>query len=222
MPACFIALTLATAVGTVGLRMYPVRADEVFLAVVEARRPDVFHVLACGYALLWFSTPFFIASLMTSLFAIVVYRNAPPVRFRALPRTLRRRRGSTPSLVLGEAHHPTRTGRAPEPAWLTIPQRGLYTGVMILGAVGTGKTSACMYPYVDQLLRWRSGRRRPEGGRTGDGGEGRLLPPGAGHPDERLDAATTTSRSGSTPASATTRCTTTSIRMRWPTRLPRC
>ena len=27
--------------------------------------------------------------------------------------------------------------------------------VMVLGAVGTGKTSACMYPYVDQLLRWR-------------------------------------------------------------------
>src|SRR6185437_10354177 len=25
-----------------------------------------------------------------------------------------------------------------------------------LGAVGTGKTSACMYPYVDQLLRWRA------------------------------------------------------------------
>jgi hypothetical protein len=37
---------------------------------------------------------------------------------------------------------------------LTIPQRGLYTGVMILGAVATGKTSACMYPYVEQLLRW--------------------------------------------------------------------
>ena len=27
---------------------------------------------------------------------------------------------------------------------------------MILGAVGTGKTSACMYPYVEQLLRWRA------------------------------------------------------------------
>src|SRR5436309_6374013 len=27
---------------------------------------------------------------------------------------------------------------------------------MVLGAVGTGKTSACMYPYVDQLLRCRS------------------------------------------------------------------
>jgi hypothetical protein len=50
---------------------------------------------------------------------------------------------------------------------------------MILGAVGTGKTSACMYPYVDQLLRWRGGRSRPQDGRPGAGGEGRLLPAGA-------------------------------------------
>ena len=63
---------------------------------------------------------------------------------------------STPTLVLGEAHFASTPGRAPDPTWLTIPQRGLYTGVMILGAVGTGKTSACMYPYVDQLLRWRA------------------------------------------------------------------
>ena len=63
----------------------------------------------------------------------------------------------TPTLVLGETHFETTTGRAPAPSWLTIPQRGLYTGVMIVGAVGTGKTSACMYPYADQLLRWRAG-----------------------------------------------------------------
>jgi len=60
------------------------------------------------------------------------------------------------SLVLGEAHFVNTPSRAPHPTWLTIPQRGLYTGVMILGAVGTGKTSACMYPYIDQLLRWRA------------------------------------------------------------------
>ena len=58
--------------------------------------------------------------------------------------------------MLGEAHFPSTSVPAPEPTWLTTPQRGLYTGVMILGAVGTGKTSACMYPYVDQLLRWRA------------------------------------------------------------------
>ena len=58
--------------------------------------------------------------------------------------------------MLGEAHHRNADQAVRRnPTWLTIPQRGLYTGVMILGAVGTGKTSACMYPYVDQLLRWR-------------------------------------------------------------------
>ncbi|HZD85816.1 MAG TPA: hypothetical protein VE052_07870, partial [Gemmatimonadaceae bacterium] len=61
-----------------------------------------------------------------------------------------------PTLVLGETHFARTPGPAPAPTWLTIPQRGLYTGVMILGAVGSGKTSACMYPYVQQLLRWRA------------------------------------------------------------------
>jgi hypothetical protein len=43
----------------------------------------------------------------------------------------------------------------PGAQWLTIPQRGLYTGVMVLGSLGTGKASDCVYPYVDQLVRWR-------------------------------------------------------------------
>src|SRR5437764_4257281 len=44
---------------------------------------------------------------------------------------------------------------AAAPQWLTIPERGLYTGVAIIGAIGTGKTSACMYPYVEQLVGYR-------------------------------------------------------------------
>jgi hypothetical protein len=79
--------------------------------------------------------------------------HAPP-EARHAPRSVRR--PHAPWLVLGEVHHQTRGGRAPDPTWLTTPQRGLYTGLMILGAVGTDKTSACMYRYVDQLLRWRS------------------------------------------------------------------
>jgi hypothetical protein len=79
--------------------------------------------------------------------------HAPP-EARHAPRSARR--PHAPWLVLGEVYHQTRGGRAPDPTWLTITQRGLYTGLMILGAVGTGKGSACMYPYVDQLLRWRS------------------------------------------------------------------
>jgi hypothetical protein len=152
-----VAMIVAAAVGAWGLHAHPMRTDDVFLALIELRNPIAFQTLAYGYAMLWFTTPFFAASLVTSVLAIVVYRHAPATRCRALPRYPSPERRSQPALVLGEAHFSTKPGRAPAPAWLTIPQRGLYTGVMILGAVGTGKTSACMYPFVDQLLRWRAG-----------------------------------------------------------------
>lgn len=47
--------------------------------------------------------------------------------------------------------------RSSEPRWLTIPERGLYTGMAIVGAVGTGKTSACIYPSAEQLLGFAAG-----------------------------------------------------------------
>lgn len=152
-----IAMTAAAAIGTWGVHAYPVRlADDLFLQMIYVRKPFVFEVLAYGYATLWFSTPFFAASMVLSLLAIAASRRAPSVRSRSLPAYPAPEHRATPSLVLGESHFETRPGRSPAPTWLSIPQRGLYTGVMILGAVGTGKTSACMYPYVDQLLRWRA------------------------------------------------------------------
>ena len=59
-----------------------------------------------------------------------------------------------PAIVVGEVHHPVKAIESPAPEWLTIPERGLYTGVAILGAVGSGKTSACMHPFARQLLSW--------------------------------------------------------------------
>ena len=37
---------------------------------------------------------------------------------------------------------------------MTIPERGLFTGIAIFGAIGTGKTSGCMYPYAEQLIAY--------------------------------------------------------------------
>ena len=48
-----------------------------------------------------------------------------------------------PAIVVGEVHHPVRAIESQSPEWLTIPERGLSTGVAIFGAVGSGKTSAC-------------------------------------------------------------------------------
>ena len=152
-----LALCVAVAIGTWGLHAFPVRlGDDIFLQMIFVRKPVVFHVLTYGYATLWFSTPFFTISTLLSLATIAESRRRRTTRSHALPPYTAPEHRPAPMLVLGEAHYPTSAGRAPTPTWLTIPQRGLYTGVMILGAVGTGKTSACMYPYVEQLLRWRA------------------------------------------------------------------
>ena len=58
----------------------------------------------------------------------------------------RRRRGPSP----GQAR------REPGPGRLTIPERGLYTGVAMFGAAESGKTSACMHPFARQLLSWHA------------------------------------------------------------------
>jgi hypothetical protein len=151
-----VAMAVAAAMGAWGLHTYPVDPDNPFLALIALQNPFVFHVLVYGYATLWFTTPFFAASLATSVLAIVASRYPTALRPRALPPYPPPESRPTPTVVLGEAHFATSPDRAPAPTWLTIPQRGLYTGVMILGAVGSGKTSACMYPYVNQLLRWRA------------------------------------------------------------------
>ena len=61
-----------------------------------------------------------------------------------------------PGIVVGEVHHPVKAVEIPNPKWLVIPERGLYTGVAIFGAVGSGKTSACMHPFAQQILSWQA------------------------------------------------------------------
>jgi len=160
-----VSLTLAAAAGLWGTQTYPMPRDDVFLGLIAERAPDIYHVLTYGYATLWFITPYFAASLLMSLVTIAQYRRAPATRVRPLPPYQPPEERPQLTLVLGETHFHTLPGRAPSPQWLTIPQRGLYTGIVILGAVGTGKTSACMYPYVEQLLQWRArDRERRLGG----------------------------------------------------------
>ena len=59
----------------------------------------------------------------------------------------------------GSSHGDSRRGVLPSanPYWLDIPERGLYTGIAILGAIGASKTTGCMYPYAEQLIAYKAG-----------------------------------------------------------------
>jgi hypothetical protein len=59
-------------------------------------------------------------------------------------------------LVLGEVHQTRSSDPVKNPRWLAIPSRGLYTGIAIFGAIGSGKTSGCMYPAAEQIFGFQA------------------------------------------------------------------
>jgi hypothetical protein len=69
-----------------------------------------------------------------------------------LPRYQEARKRDHLYIVVGAVRHARKPIPSPNPRWLTIPERGLFTGIAIFGAVGTGKTSCCMYPFAEQLI----------------------------------------------------------------------
>jgi hypothetical protein len=61
-------------------------------------------------------------------------------------------------LVIGEIHEKNGTVKE-KPDWLTMDAKGLYTGILVLGSTGTGKTTACAYPFLDQLVKYKKDSR---------------------------------------------------------------
>jgi hypothetical protein len=59
-------------------------------------------------------------------------------------------------LILGEVHEPVSPGPFPRPRWLAIPERGLYTGVAVIGAIGSGKTQGLILPAIQQLFAFNA------------------------------------------------------------------
>ena len=152
-----VTLSLSAIVGAIWLRQVPFPGELPILLLVELRHPWVYQGIRTGYWIMAVTTPLLVITMMWAVGYIFLanVRGAgaasPPAAVRAPRRPATRCRWSS-----GEVHHPTRTEPSPTPQWLALPARGLFTGVAIVGAVGSGKTSACMYPYADQLLAFRS------------------------------------------------------------------
>lgn len=152
-----MSLAASAVVGAFGLHAWPFPANNPILGLIAVEQPGVYAAFTYTYAVLWFSTPFFAATIGCSLVYIFAVRWDRPRSSQPLPPYAPPEEREDLFLILGEQHHRTLPTAAPEPRWLTIPERGLYTGIAIVGAIGTGKTSACMYPYVEQLLAYQAG-----------------------------------------------------------------
>ena len=155
-----IAILCGAIVGAALFRRYPFPDHEPLLRMVHGQAAWLFYTLRYSWQLMMFTTPALLFSVLGS-FAFVFTR--PRERIAgALPPVPKR---TDLGVVLGEVHHPRRVQRAEHPNWLVIPERGLYTGICIVGAIGSGKTTGAMRPYAKQVLEFAAGdpARRPAG-----------------------------------------------------------
>jgi hypothetical protein len=151
-----VSVACAAILGSAGLHVWPLPAHDQVLALIALRRPALYTAVAYTYATLWFTTPILLLNMTASVAYIFASRLGAARTPQLLPPYPAPGAREDLDLVLGEQHHAVRPGRATEPRWLVLPEQGLYTGMVIIGAIGTGKTSACMYPYVEQLLAYQA------------------------------------------------------------------
>ena len=132
--------------------------------LVRYSTPNLYTAVVAWYYVAPGVAAFLAGQFLLSTSRIWFARMGVTVRLRSrLPRWPLSPTADGPAIVVGEVHHPVKAIESPAPEWLTIPERGLYTGVAIFGAVGSGKTSACMHPFARQLLSWqaKNPERRP-------------------------------------------------------------
>ncbi len=138
-------------------RPFPSLDEHPILALVQYHTPDFFTAM-----LLWYYLSPFVAVMLCGVISVTVWkvwlegRRRDFAPFAKLPPWPLSADQKAPAIVIGEVHHPVEAREIFSPSWLTIPERGLYTGVAIFGAVGSGKTSACMNPFARQLLGWQA------------------------------------------------------------------
>ena len=139
-------------------RPFPPLDEHPILVLVEYHTPNFFDALVVWY----YVTPFAVV-MLTGFISVSIWRvwlegrRSDFASYSKLPPWPLDPEQKAPAIVIGEVHHPVEAREVFNPAWLTIPERGLYTGVAIFGAVGSGKTSACMNPFARQLLGWQAG-----------------------------------------------------------------
>ena len=138
-------------------RPFPALETVPLLDLLEYHNPNFYSAVV-----LWYYLSPLVAVMLAGSIALSVWkvwleaRKRDLLPFGALPAWPLSPEQPGPEIVIGEVHHPVEPKEIFNPEWLTIPERGLYTGIAIFGAVGSGKTSACMHPFAKQLLSWQA------------------------------------------------------------------
>jgi hypothetical protein len=147
---------LAAVTGMALYFRYPFPEENFFFELIFLWARPVFQGLKYSYTVLLYTTPYILYSFLLSGTYIFTVRRPRRRKARKLPAYPPATTRKDLFVVLGEVHHPRTPGPSETPRWLTIPERGLFTGIAVFGAVGSGKTSTCLYPYAEQILSYEA------------------------------------------------------------------
>ncbi|MGA7155286.1 MAG: TraM recognition domain-containing protein [Acidobacteriaceae bacterium] len=151
-----LALGLSGASGVLLNTLFPVRTSNPLLQLIAYQRLSIFQGLVWSYGLFLYSTPFLIFSMIFSLLYVHLYRAESESAAGTMPPYPNPRTRTDLSLVLGEVHRQLVPEPSSAPHWLSIPERGLYTGIASFGSIGSGKTYGLILPAMRQLFAYRA------------------------------------------------------------------
>jgi hypothetical protein len=154
-----ISFVVAAIVWTAGWSLVPFPNDNPVLELVHYHKPAVYWSIRLTYVALWFTTPLIATSIVLSLVYIFIAKRDIRSHHGRLPAYPEPAKRKTLSVIVGEVHHPKKPKPAANPYWLTIPERGLYTGIAIVGAIGAERPAAACTSFAEQTSY--SGTRIP-------------------------------------------------------------
>ena len=151
-----LSLGFSVAAGVVLHSLYPINSADPVLRLIAINRPMIYQSLLWSYSLFLYSTPFIVTSILFSLAYVHFYVSDLDQGSGHLPAFPASELRHDLYLVIGESHHQLKPEPSSRPQWLSIPERGLYTGVAVVGAIGSGKTQALILPAMRQLFAYRA------------------------------------------------------------------
>ena len=137
-------------------RPFTQHSDDPLLVLIAFHDPGFYTAITVWYYLAPGVAVLLAGLLLLSVYRVWIAKDGPQAARGALPSWPLSPDDDTLRVVIGETHHPVQAQESSRPGWLTIPEKGLFTGLAIFGAVGSGKTSACMYPFAQQILSWQA------------------------------------------------------------------
>ncbi len=151
-----LSLGLSAASGIVLESLYPVQDADPLLRLIALERPQIYHGLVWTYDLFLYSTPFLVFSILFSLAYVHLYLPKLEMIAGPLPPYPEPLLREDLYLIVGELHRQLKSTPSPAPRWLSIPEEGLFTGICVVGATGSGKTKAIILPAMRQLFAYRA------------------------------------------------------------------